>query len=480
MVFFTLAVLLYAENLFLLPVVLPFGIIIAAQLIRAARGPGSEGNPNVDSVAGNLRSWHIAAVVIVSGSSLLWIVNRTASLVFPSNCWLYEGGIGCWVTSILLDLSIGSVVVTIAFAAMYLGKLHRNGHRFGHFLAFSVLLIPMAVAWNALGFIDLGSDRTDGIGSWLSLVAGLLGLALPLALLLLRGSHAKTWMWAVACFLLLVAIAGGNLPWNIFATLAAVAVGYAIYRIEWKRRLSESATGAGRGEPALNGRQGSANDDWAIRRRRRIRGAIVTGIMLVCVVVLVSVVGPRGWLGAGLPANVLALAALAIAATGGIAVGFAWRRQGTGRLSTERAAATFALLLAFASILHLIAMPEVEGLFGRISTEAQYWKPILGGYALVGAILVFVSTVTGWVQQIRPFAMVLILPAAILLTEERIFYLDYFLEYRDSLQTVIEAGITGAVLWAMWYAFGPGRARNDESAPDTNDTPAAGQAASEV
>ena len=86
MFFFVLAVLLFTENLYLLPFVLPFGIVVVVQLIRAATGPGSEGDPRIDDVDGKLRRWHIAAVGIVVGTSSLWIVERTLSQVLFPEC----------------------------------------------------------------------------------------------------------------------------------------------------------------------------------------------------------------------------------------------------------------------------------------------------------------------------------------------------------------------------------------------------------
>lgn len=115
------------------------------------------------------------------------------------------------------------------------------------------------------------------------------------------------------------------------------------------------------------------------------------------------------------------------------------------------------MLLAIAAIVNLIMMPQVEGLTGSAGVAAQYWKPALTGYALVGAALVALTTATRRMRQIRPFATVLILPAAILLPAEQFFYLDEYFASRDWLQTTIEATITVAVLWTMWYVFGPGR-----------------------
>ena len=383
--------------------------------------------------------------------------------------------------SILLDLSFAALIVTIVFAARYLGKLHRNGYGYGEFLAFSVLVVPMAVAWNAIGIIGAGIDRIEWVNSWFNLVAGLLGIAVCIPLVLLPGGRAKTLMWPVACGLLLVAIAGANHPWNPLATLSAVVVGFAIYRIEWKRMLYSSETSSGgTGTQALNPVQFATDHLRQRLRRRRIRVAAIGWLIFLCIAGLLVVVGPVSQLAGALPAEAAALAALAIAAVGSVAVGLVWRSERGNQAAIELAAATFALLLAVASTFHLIAMPSVEGLLGSVSTVAQYWKPVLSGYALIGAVLVFASTASGLLLQVRPFATVLILPAAILLPDDSFFFLEFSLMYRDWVQTAIEAGITGAVLWAMWYAFGPGRARNDESAPDTNDTPAAEQAPSEV
>ena len=193
----------------------------------------------------------------------------------------------------------------------------------------------------------------------------------------LNSSRLKTWILASACFLLLVSTSGANQPWNPLAIFAAVLVGYAIYRIEWKRMLTS-------------------------------------------------------------PDAVIA------------EVGFEKRKL-------EYAVAVCATLLAIAATIHLIVMPPVESLTGSDGVAAQYWKPVLAGYALLGAALVVLTTVTGRMLQIRPFATVCILPAAILLPAERFFYLDEYFASRDWPQMIIEAAITAALLWAMWYVFGPGR-----------------------
>lgn len=49
-----LALLLLAENGYLLPIILPFSVVIAVQLIRAARLPGKEGLPKIESVTSSI------------------------------------------------------------------------------------------------------------------------------------------------------------------------------------------------------------------------------------------------------------------------------------------------------------------------------------------------------------------------------------------------------------------------------------------
>ena len=386
MIFLGLAFLVIAENGYLLPVVLPFCAVIAVQLIRAARLPGREGMPKPDGPARSLRRWHLAAVVSVVATSAVWVIQRVLTEYVFTGCGLFEGSVPCWIVFVLLDLSLVATAAATVFSVLYLGKLRVAGFLHGEFLAFGALVIPLAVAWAAIQVFvaDVESDWVNMSGSPFALVSGLVGLIMFALLLAWNGGRVKTWILAAASLLLLVSISGSNQPWNPFAMFAAVTVGYAIYRIEWKRMLAATdAAGA------------------QVRRDRpKLEYAVAAGL----------------------------------------------------------------LLLALAATIKLIAMPAVEGMTGSTGAAAQYWKPVLAGYALVGAAVVVLTTVTRRVLQIRPFAIVLILPAAILLPAERFFYLDDYFVSRDWMQMVVEAAITGAVLWAMWYVFGPGK-RRDATSP---------------
>ena len=382
MLFLGLAFLVIAENGYLLPVVLPFCAVIAVQLIRAARLPGREGLPKSEVPARSLRRWHVAAVVAVVATSSIWVVQRVLTEYVFAGCGLLEGSVPCWVVFVLLDLSFVAVVATTVFSVLYLGKVRIAGFRHGEFLAFGTLVIPMAVAWAGIQVIaaEVRPDWVEVSGSSFALACGALGSVAWVLLLCWNGGRVKTWLLALASLLMLVSISGANQPWNPLAMFAAVTVGYAIYRIEWKRMLAS-------------------------------RDAATAG-------------------------------------------------DGRERLQLEYAVAAAALLLAVAATVNLITMPAVEGMTGSAGVAAQYWKPVLAGYALVGAFVVVATTATRRLLQIRPFATVFILPAAILLPAERFFYLDDYFVSRDWLQMIIEAAITAAVLWAMWYVFGPGKRRD--------------------
>ena len=387
MIFLGLAFLVIAENGFLLPVVLPFCAVIAVQLIRAARLPGREGLPKADLLPRSMRRWHLAAVVSVVATSAVWVIQRVLTEYVFTGCGLFEGSVPCWVVFVLLDLSFVAAVATTVFSVLYLGKLRVAGYRHGEFLAFGALVIPMAVAWAALQVFaaDVESDWVNISGSPFALVSGLVGVVMFALLLVWNGGRMKTWLLASASFLLLISISTANQPWNPLGMFAAVVVGYAIYRIEWKRTLAATEATA------------------ALESRNQRKLEYVAAAMLVA--------------------------------------------------------------LAVAAVIRLIAMPAVEGMTGSTGVAAQYWKPVLAGYAVVGAIAVVATTATRRLLQIRPFATVAILPAAVLLPADRFFYLDDYFVSRDWLQMVVEAAITGAVLWAMWYVFGPGKRRDATSLP---------------
>ena len=236
MLFLALALLLLAENGYLLPVILPFAVAIAIQLIRAARLPGKEGLPKLNSATSSIRRWHVAAVVIVAATSSIWLLQRARSES------LFEPSISCWLNLILLDLALVAVVATTVFVVLYLGKLQVLGHRHAEFLAFATLAIPMAVAWTAIQTFaaEIDSDWVTVDSSPFAIACGVLGLTAFVLALRFDSGRLKTWIMALASFLLLVSISGGNQPWNPLAIFAAVLVGYATYRIEWKRILAST------------------------------------------------------------------------------------------------------------------------------------------------------------------------------------------------------------------------------------------------
>ena len=379
MLFLGLAFLIVAENGYLLPVVLPFCAVIAVQLIRAARLPGREGLPKAEVPARSLRRWHIAAVVSVVATSAVWVIQRVLTEYVLAGCGLSGGSVPCWMNFVLLDISLLSVVAATAFSVLYLGKLHVAGLKHGEFMAFGALVVPMAVAWAAIQVFvaNVDSDWIEISGSPFALASGLVGVVMFALLLVWDGGRVKTWLLAVASFLLLISISAANQPWNPLAMFAAVVVGYAIYRMEWKRMLA-------------------APEATAVLESRNQR-------------------------------------------------------------KLEYVAAALLVALAVAAIIRLIAMPAVEGMTGSTGVAAQYWKPVLAGYAVVGAIAVVATTATRRLLQVRPFATVAILPAAVLLPAERFFYLDDIVASRDWMQMIMEAAVTAAILWAMWYVFGPGR-----------------------
>ena len=167
---------------------------------------------------------------------------------------------------------------------------------------------------------------------------------------------------------------------------------------------------------------------------------------------------------ASLQPAVFALAALSIAAIGALTTALVPMAFGHSRLEIDYAASTFVLAATTASVLHLIATPEV-GSGARGPESAQFWKPVLGAFACVGALTIALTTLTGRERQIRPLMIAIVLPAVLLLPSDSFFTFIREDKLIVWAQRLLETGITAIILGLMWYVFGPGWRRSIPPVP---------------
>ena len=274
----------------------------------------------------------------------------------------------------------------------------------------------------------------------------------------------KVVIWALACTVILATASDLLSPVNPMWLLAVLAFGYAIYRIEWKTRLDLAPKGSDAPDSQLTERvEGiEAVDDEVPLKLRSVATFLVVNAFLVAAILLTyGMGGPSHW---AIPSAYLATAYLGAAAIGaGMVFLFLYMRAAL-QVARDYAAVTFATALVVASAIHILSTPEVTSWVWGESAGAQLWKPILVAYSSAAALGIILTTLSGRFTQVRPIMAALILPAAMLLPVESFFSLERDQSLYSWFQRFLEAGITMAVLWLMWYGFGPGRRKASKPA----------------
>ena len=292
------------------------------------------------------------------------------------------------------------------------------------------------------------------------LVFGIAGLVLFALGLALPRHLARTLVLSTSCVAMLIALSDSVGPANPVWLLAAIAMGYTIFRAEWKHLASAPSATVRVVAPPPALQNAIANESrtaWSDTAKRTVRWIAIN---VACIVGL-WLVWRVGFGAAGsAPATVYALVGLTVAAIGALSTALLPMVFGRARLGIDHGTATFVVVLVAAVVMHLIALPPVEkDSYIASSGAVQLWKPVLGVFACIGAFGIAVTTLTGRERQIRPFMMGIILPAAILLPSDSLFVVLR----EDSLitwtQRLIETGIVVGILAIMWYVFGPGRRR---------------------
>ena len=443
---------------------LPFGIVTVAQLVSAASSPGKEGLPNSDYSVGRSKRWHIAAVCLVACTALVSGVRYaiTSDTAVSSLASAVDAGlpIDFALTEALLWLVVGSAV----YSFFYLGRLHQNGVRHAEFLWFGVCVIPATVfalfTFTPGGFLF---DSTSNAGGFDGIpVVGAAGIASYLLAVLIPRGVLKVCIWILSCATILVALSYIVGPWHPVWLFAMIAAGYAVYRIEWKAALRAGQTSAhtvSHGDFGTEPQHATEADRESPSTVRRTVVFLIVLTVGVSVLVLVA-----GSVNGTVPAVFVALLSLTIAAMGAAATLIVTTALGARGSRIDDAASTFVVLLAVASIIHLIGAPEVEGVMFGTSASAQFWKPVLGSFAGLGASVVAYTTLTGKARQVRPFMVATVIPAAFVLPSAGFFAFVPDDPATAWLERAIEAGITMAMLSLMWYVFGPGRRSRRASA----------------
>ena len=484
--FIVIAFLFIAEWLGVIVLVVVFGALGFAEMARADSSPRKRGLPSPDMpnpdearwypaiekrpppgpdlYGPRMTRWHIIAAVLMIGSVLMPSFQLACNLTASDTCLTELGGPFELLGFAFTEVFLWSITLPALYGPMYAVSLHRNRFRAPELIGLGLCLLPvtlLVITSFELGF-DPGSTLAVGIAG---VILFPLGLALP-------GRTVKTLVLTTACIAMLVALSDFVGPANPVWLLAAIAMGYIVFRAEWKHSVKASRASDPLPVPiATTQNAGEESKRSELSNAARTVTFIVVNIACAVALWLVWRIGFGAEESA--PAAVFALAGLAIAACGALLTTLVPTAFGRGRLDVDHAAATFVVVLVAATVLHLISTPPVmvDSYFG-MSTG---WKPVLGTFACIGALSIALTTLTGRERQIRPFMTGIILPAAFLLPSDSFF--TFFIR-EDTLlvwsQRLLEAGITVIILGIMWYVFGPGRRRElDRSAemPDcTRDT----------
>ena len=456
----TVILLLGFQSLAFVALWLPFGILTVAQLVRAASSPGKEGLPNREYSVGNVKRWHIAAVCLVASTALVSGIWYAITSDPAANSSVSAVDLGGNIVFAFVEVLIWLVVGSCVFSFFYLGRLHQNGVRHAEFLWFGVCVIPATIF--ALSSFTPGEflfDPTTNAGVFDGMpVVGAAGLVSYLVAVLIPRGVLKVCVWILSCGAILVALSFLVGPWNPVWLFTMIAAGYAAYRIEWKAELRSgkvSDQAAGHGDFGTDPQRATnAVSASATTVRRTV---VFLTVLTVSVMVFVLVSGSGPILNGAVSAVFVALLSLTIALMGAAATLIASTAFGARGSRNDDAAATFVVLLGAASIIHLIGAPEVEGVMFGTAASNQFWKPVLGFFAILGAGVIAFTTLTGKARQVRPFFVATVIPAAVLLPSAAFFTFVTDDPATAWLQRAMQAGITMAMLSLVWYVFGPGR-----------------------
>lgn len=455
------AVLFITEWLGLILLVLLFGALGIAEMARAAPSRKYDRFPSADLPGARMTRWHIVALMLVVGNALVLSFGLVCEFANSDGCSNALEGIPLILQYPAAELVVWLLAWPALYGPMYAVRLQRNRVRAAELIGLGMMVLPVSLSATAQSF----DPRTGP--EWTSMLATA-GLALYALGLVLPRYWAKALVLLTSCVAMLVALSEFVGPTNPVWLLAVVAMGYTVFRAEWKHMASIPQETVQVFAPASVGQVDLADAPRSSLQATPIRAGTFFVVNAVCIVALWLIWRIGFDLEESAPAAVFALVALAIAACGALLTMLAPTAFGHARLDIDHAAATFVVLLVSATVMHLITSPPVmvDSYFGM----AAGWKPVLVAFACIGALGITVTTLTGRERQIRPFMISIVLPAAFLLPSDTIFTFlrdDSFLVWT---QRLIETGIIVAILAVMWYVYGPGRRESLERSDAVTET----------
>ena len=443
--------LIVADSMAFLVLFAPFGVLAYAETVCKEPWHAWELSPRAEQTVARMTRWHIVAAILVVASALIIPLRLAIDAVVGDISSATETRSSPYYVIPLIEATLWLVSLSAVFGPMYAVRLHiQHVHR-AELIGLGMCLFPATLM--AIMFFGLGPDPT------FLLVFAIVGVVLfPLGTVI-PGRWVKTVVLTSACAAMLVGLADFSIAANPVWLFAAIAMGYTVFRAETKHLFMVRLTNF----------LADATATLAIPTRvtwttSKFRAVIFLVVNVACVLALLLTWRIGLGTDASLQAVVFALVAMLIAAMGALTTALVPMAFGHSRLEIDYAASTFVMAVTTASVLHLIATPEV-GSGARGSEAAQLWKPVLGAFACVGALTIALTTLTGRERQFRPLMIAIVLPAALLLPSDSFF--TFIRE--DTLivwaQRLLETGITAIILGLMWYVFGPGRRRSIPQVP---------------
>ena len=436
--------LILTDSMAFLILFLPFGVLAFAETVNKEPWHAWELSPRAEQAVARMTRWHIVAAILVSASALVIPLRLALDVIAGDVVSAAAARSSPVFVMPLIEATLWLVSLSAVFGPMYAVRLHVQRVHGAVLIGLGLCLFPANLLAVTLLNLVPGPSHALAFG-----VAG--AVLLPLGTVM-PGRRIRTLALASACVAMLIALSDFASPANPVWLLAAIAMGYTVFRAESKHLFIAHIANmhaAGRSVLTLPKRA-----PWQTSKFRTVLFLVVN---VACVLALLLTwlmgFGPE----ASTPATVFAVAAMTIAAGGALLTALAPTAFGHSRSEIDYAATTFVVVLAAASAVQLFAAPRVEGWVYGDSQLAQLWKPVLALAAVGGALATAQATLSGWSRQIRPFMIAIVLPAASLLPSDSFFT---FLP-EDPLiawsQRLIVAGITAIILAIMWYVFGPGR-----------------------
>ena len=426
----------------------PFGVLALAELVRAARLPGTEGVPRDRPPNAPIARWHLFAAFLIVGSSVAIMMNLTCDVLSGGSCSTDS------LFLVALEATLWFMTSAVLFAPFYAVRLYRQRVHAAELIGLGVFLLPASLWMTTIFFRD---GYSQGL-----LASGVTGAVLFLSGLVIPIKVVKPLFLASSCALMIFTVTEIVGPANPAWLLAVFSIGYVVFRAEWKLRARPQRAAVQYVDAPSAEYQAAAKSEHGTRNAATVRTATFLIVNAVCIAALLLVWRIAFDQESSAPASFSALIGIAIAVVGALLTAFVPLAFGRAHADLDHAAATFVVLLACASVLHLFGAPRVEGFDLSTSEWTQLWKPVLSVFACLGALGIALTTLTGRVCQIRPFLLAIVVPAAFMLPTGSFFNLMPDEPTAGWIEGVIETGITMTILALMWYVFGPGRRRESE------------------